>query len=201
MAIVTYNESDRYDKFFKNLKAECWLNLQVKEGSRQQAIMDTLNPLIREIAALRADYEKLQDECSANKFARVDGRSKEDPITVPGTGPILSLEIREGHVYATRLRGEEKITWVAALGAWHDVSMWMEFEQTSAEFEQWWEENKKQYMSDACHMSELHMASTVWAAAMKIRPAQQNTIERVQYGCYAGYCYTNGQRHEILCRR
>lgn len=33
-------------------------------------------------------------------------------------------------------------------------------------FEQWWEQNEKQYSADACHMSEFHMASVVWAAAV-----------------------------------
>lgn len=33
-------------------------------------------------------------------------------------------------------------------------------------FEQWWEKHEAQYSADACHMSEFHMASTVWAAAV-----------------------------------
>lgn len=34
-------------------------------------------------------------------------------------------------------------------------------------FDEWWEENEKQYSADARHMSERHMASLVWAAAKK----------------------------------
>jgi len=33
-------------------------------------------------------------------------------------------------------------------------------------FDQWWEQNEAKYSADACHMSEYHMASTVWAAAV-----------------------------------
>lgn len=33
------------------------------------------------------------------------------------------------------------------------------------DMEKWWDENEKQFMSDACHMSEFHMASVVWDAA------------------------------------
>lgn len=34
-------------------------------------------------------------------------------------------------------------------------------------FDEWWEKNKEQYSADACHMSEYHMASLVWAEAKK----------------------------------
>jgi hypothetical protein len=33
-------------------------------------------------------------------------------------------------------------------------------------FDQWWEQHGAKYSADACHMSEFHMASTVWAAAV-----------------------------------
>lgn len=32
-------------------------------------------------------------------------------------------------------------------------------------FDTWWNENKEQYTSDSLHMSEYHMAFTVWQAA------------------------------------
>lgn len=35
------------------------------------------------------------------------------------------------------------------------------------DFSKWWDENEKQFMSDACHMSEFHMASVVWEAAIQ----------------------------------
>lgn len=35
------------------------------------------------------------------------------------------------------------------------------------DFSEWWDENEKQFMSDACHMSEFHMASVVWEAAIQ----------------------------------
>ena len=35
------------------------------------------------------------------------------------------------------------------------------------DFEEWWDENEKQFMADACHMSEFHMASVVWEAAIQ----------------------------------
>jgi hypothetical protein len=34
-------------------------------------------------------------------------------------------------------------------------------------FEQWWDKNEKEYMSDNLHMSEYHQASVVWEAAQK----------------------------------
>lgn len=45
-------------------------------------------------------------------------------------------------------------------------------------FEQWWEANEKQYSADACHMSEYHMASVVWAAAqLAIRPEVRQSAD------------------------
>ena len=32
-------------------------------------------------------------------------------------------------------------------------------------FDEWWNKNEQQYSGDACHMSEYHMAFTVWNAA------------------------------------
>ena len=32
-------------------------------------------------------------------------------------------------------------------------------------FDKWWKKHAEQYMADALHMSEYHMASVVWAAA------------------------------------
>lgn len=34
-------------------------------------------------------------------------------------------------------------------------------------FNEWWDENEKEYLSDALHMSEYHMASVIWEAAQK----------------------------------
>ena len=33
-------------------------------------------------------------------------------------------------------------------------------------FDEWWNANEMQYTSDSCHMSEYHMASVVWKAAL-----------------------------------
>lgn len=33
-------------------------------------------------------------------------------------------------------------------------------------FDEWWDENQAQYSNDSLHMSEYHMASVVWAAAV-----------------------------------
>ncbi len=34
-------------------------------------------------------------------------------------------------------------------------------------FDEWWDENEKQFTSDSLHMSEYHMASVVWEAAQE----------------------------------
>jgi hypothetical protein len=33
-------------------------------------------------------------------------------------------------------------------------------------FDKWWEDNEKEFTSNALHMSEYHMASVVWEAAI-----------------------------------
>lgn len=33
-------------------------------------------------------------------------------------------------------------------------------------FDEWWNKNESQFTADSCHMSEYHMASVVWNAAM-----------------------------------
>lgn len=37
----------------------------------------------------------------------------------------------------------------------------------SVDFDKWWDENEAQYTSDSCHMSEYHMASVAWSAAIE----------------------------------
>ena len=34
------------------------------------------------------------------------------------------------------------------------------------EFDEWWDANAEGYLADSLHMSEYHMASVVWLAAM-----------------------------------
>lgn len=45
-------------------------------------------------------------------------------------------------------------------------------EQDRAELDAWWDKNEVQYSSDACHMSEYHMVSVVWEAAVQAERAK-----------------------------
>lgn len=41
-------------------------------------------------------------------------------------------------------------------------------------FDEWWDENEKQFTSDSCHMSEYRMAKVVWDAATEAAKAAAN---------------------------
>lgn len=45
------------------------------------------------------------------------------------------------------------------------------------QFDEWWNKNEAQFTADSCHMSQYHMASVVWAAAVK---SQEATIESLE---------------------
>ena len=38
----------------------------------------------------------------------------------------------------------------------------------STGFDEWWDGNEAQYTADSCHMSDYHMAKTVWEAAFNM---------------------------------
>jgi hypothetical protein len=39
--------------------------------------------------------------------------------------------------------------------------------KSNDDFDLWWNENEKQFISDSLHMSDYHIASIVWNAAIK----------------------------------
>jgi hypothetical protein len=45
-------------------------------------------------------------------------------------------------------------------------------------FDEWWDKNEKQFLADSCHMSEYHMASVCWNAAID---RHEKDSDRLQY--------------------
>lgn len=67
-----------------------------------------LRPLIDAIAELHVAME----------WRRIPGYVLADPKPVPGVGPILRVERREGSVCVTRSDGNLNATWIAAQSGW-----------------------------------------------------------------------------------
>ena len=54
---------------------------------------------------------------------------------------------------------------------WMDDADKAEFRELitmSKGFDEWWDGNEAQYTADSCHMSDYHMAKTVWEAAFNM---------------------------------
>lgn len=67
-------------------------------------------------------------------------------------------------------------------------------------FDEWWEKNEAQYSSDACHMSEYHMAFTVWNAALAVRPEGVATawVATSEKGSVLHFSKADGWQVEIV---
>ena len=77
-----------------------------------EAVLDMLEPIIEALAELHF----------ATEWTRVPGYTRLDATPVPGVGAVLSCEVFDGVVYATRSDGSSAVEWRSTPAGWEKVS-------------------------------------------------------------------------------